>query len=292
MFFYQEPSFIHRMISIIKEANVILRDERTPNMTIMEKRDKNGLASKVTSGDLKANSLIIDKLCELNTSLLNESTGFFNIISEEIAEIPFEKRNSPHVDGTWCVDPLDGTADYCSFEIENPCYTCNIGLIMNGDPVFGIFSVPESGTIYYGIKDVGSFKINDELCLTYADGVEFPGQRLTITKKDLSKSGIRVATSASHLNHETKHFIDQRLNDVNCVCFASSLKFGAVADESVDIYPRCGSTCEWDTCAADAVVRYAGGGTYIYNPGIELEEHREMLKYNKPYLLNPHFIVF
>lgn len=202
------------------------------------------------------------------------------------------KAPGPLVDGTWCVDPLDGTADYCSFEIENPCYTCNIGLIMNGDPVFGIFSVPETGIIYYGIKDVGSFKINDELCLTYADGVEFPGERLTITKKDLSKSGIRVATSASHLNHETKHFIDERLNDVNCVCFASSLKFGAVADNSVDIYPRCGPTCEWDTCAADAVVRYAGGGTYIYNPGIELEEHKEMLKYNKPYLLNPHFIVF
>ena len=39
----------------------------------------------------------------------------------------------------------------------------------------------------------------------------------------------------------------------------SSLKICAVAAGKADIYPRLGPTCEWDTAAADAILRAAGG---------------------------------
>lgn len=287
--FYQTPEFIKRIINIIKEANVILRNERTPEMQIDIKTDSNGRKSKVTSGDIKTNDFIMKKLREMNEELKKEHIGNYNIISEEIAEEPYATRNSTHIAGSWCVDPLDGTADYCNFDLDNPSYTCNIGLIVNGDPVFGIFSVPESGIIYYGIKDVGSFKIENENLI---ENSNYPGEKLKIVKKDFSQPGIRVATSASHMNKETNEFIHKYLKDVFCVQFASSLKLGAVADGSVDIYPRCGPTCEWDTCAADAVVRYAGGGVYIYDPLLAPNQYKEMLKYNKENLLNPYFVVF
>ena len=291
--FYQTPEFLQRMIDIIKDANVILRNERTQEMQIDIKTDSNGRKSKVTSGDIKSNDFIMEKLRKINAELEEQHIGHYNIISEEIAEEPYETRNSSHIAGSWCVDPLDGTADYCNLELKNPSYTCNIGLIVDGDPVFGIFSVPESGVIYYGIRDIGSFKINDEMSITYDEtGCRFPGLKLEIPKKDLTKSGIRVAVSASHMNHDTKGFIDQHLNDVFCVQFASSLKLGAVADGTVDIYPRCGPTCEWDTCAADAVVRYAGGGVYIYDPNVPPSQYTRMLKYNKPNLHNPYFVVY
>ena len=71
-YFFQEPSFIHKMISIVCEANEILRNERTPEMKIDEKIDSNGRKSKVTSGDIKSNTFIIGKLEEINEKLKRE----------------------------------------------------------------------------------------------------------------------------------------------------------------------------------------------------------------------------
>jgi 3'(2'), 5'-bisphosphate nucleotidase len=39
----------------------------------------------------------------------------------------------------------------------------------------------------------------------------------------------------------------------------SSLKLLLVAEGSAHIYPRLAPTCEWDTGAADIIVREAGG---------------------------------
>ena len=63
----------------------------------------------------------------------------------------------------------------------------------------------------------------------------------------------------------------------------SSLKICSVADGSVDFYPRLGPTKEWDTGAAHAILRAAGGEIIKYGT-------YEPLKYNKQNLLNPEFI--
>jgi 3'(2'), 5'-bisphosphate nucleotidase len=57
-----------------------------------------------------------------------------------------------------------------------------------------------------------------------------------------------------------------------------------VAEGSADIYPRLAPTMEWDTAAADAVVRKAGKMTYQFDTNLPLV-------YNKENLLNPYFIV-
>ena len=55
------------------------------------------------------------------------------------------------------------------------------------------------------------------------------------------------------------------------------------ADGSVDIYPRLAPTMEWDTYAAHLIL----------NEGLSLQSQSNCeLKYNKPNLLNPHFIAF
>jgi 3'(2'), 5'-bisphosphate nucleotidase len=63
----------------------------------------------------------------------------------------------------------------------------------------------------------------------------------------------------------------------------SSLKLCLVAEGRADIYPRLAPTSEWDTAAADAVVRAAGGT--VVNTSFE------PLQYNKQDILNPHFLV-
>ena len=62
-----------------------------------------------------------------------------------------------------------------------------------------------------------------------------------------------------------------------------------IAEGRADIYPRLAPTSEWDTCAAHAVVKYAGGKVvkclnYIFSDN-ELE-------YNKENILNPFFVVY
>ena len=73
-------------------------------------------------------------------------------------------------------------------------------------------------------------KINDENNIDYEANSSFPGIKLTIPKKDINKSGIRVAVSSLGVNHATKEFIDSELNDQVCSSFSGSLKFGALAD--------------------------------------------------------------
>jgi len=57
-----------------------------------------------------------------------------------------------------------------------------------------------------------------------------------------------------------------------------------VSSGEADIYPRLAPTMEWDTAAADAIVRETGKMTY------QFQKYKPMV-YNKENLLNPWFIV-
>lgn len=51
----------------------------------------------------------------------------------------------------------------------------------------------------------------------------------------------------------------------------------------MDVYPRLGSTNEWDVAAGQAIVEAAGGAVNQADTG-------EPLRYNKENLLNPSFV--
>ena len=69
----------------------------------------------------------------------------------------------------------------------------------------------------------------------------------------------------------------------NLHSIGSSLKMCKVADGSVHLYPRLGPTMEWDTAAAHAVLKSAGGDIINIRT-------RSSLIYNKEELRNPEFI--
>jgi 3'(2'), 5'-bisphosphate nucleotidase len=66
-----------------------------------------------------------------------------------------------------------------------------------------------------------------------------------------------------------------------------------VAEGKADIYPRLAPTMEWDTAAADIIVRESGKMTYIYDNLFDLQFLNKATKmsYNKENLLNPYFVV-
>jgi len=67
-----------------------------------------------------------------------------------------------------------------------------------------------------------------------------------------------VAVSRSHGDRNTEAFIGKRPGAIRAE-LGSAVKFGRVAEGSVDIYPRLSPTSEWDVAAGHAVVTAAGG---------------------------------
>ncbi|CAG0911925.1 unnamed protein product, partial [Cyprideis torosa] len=71
-------------------------------------------------------------------------------------------------------------------------------------------------------------------------------------------SALRVVASKSHRDAATDDYIGEyQVADFRSA--GSSLKFCLVASGEADFYPRLGPTMEWDTAAADALTRAAGG---------------------------------
>ena len=217
-----------------------------------------GDASPLTLADKRAHQCIVDIL---------QSSGL-PILSEEGKSIPFEERKQ--WDYFWMVDPLDGTKEFIK---RNDEFTVNIALIHKGKPVLGVVAVPVTGDVYYATDGEGAF-------------LKRAGKEIKLTQReplDLKRSGLRVVASRSHMNEETKDFINS-LTDAELVTAGSSLKFMLLAEGKADVYPRYAPTMEWDTAAAHAIVQAVGLNVTEYGTGKELT-------YNKENLLNPYFLV-
>ena len=82
-----------------------------------------------------------------------------------------------------------------------------------------------------------------------------------------------VVGSRSHANPELLQYLGM-LGDYELVNMGSSLKFCLLAEGKADFYPRLGPTSEWDTAAAHAVVKAAGGRVPIrlWTRGVPVEE--------------------
>ena len=217
-----------------------------------------GDASPLTLADKKAHQSIVEIL----------KSSDLPILSEEGKAIPYEERKN--WDYFWMVDPLDGTKEFIK---RNDEFTVNIALIHRGRPVMGVVAIPVSGDIYYAEEGKGAW-------------LKRGGKEIKLAMReplDLSRKGLRVVASRSHMNEETKDFID-RLTDAELVTAGSSLKFMLLAEGKADVYPRYAPTMEWDTAAAHAIVQAVGLHVTEYGSGKELV-------YNKENLLNPYFLV-
>lgn len=263
--FYQQINFIEHLKDLIEKCNKIILEIYDKDFDVITKEDKLPLSIAYK----KSNEMIIDCLQKLNIQLKEETGETFTIISEESKNDDYSKRQKCNY--VWLVDPIDGTKEFIK---KNGEFTVNIALVKNSVPVFGIVSTPESGYIYLGIEGLGSYK--------YKGNISEPLR--VIQNKDLHRKNIVVVASASHCNQETQKFIN-KLNEPHITNIGSSIKLLIIAENKADIYPRYAPTSEWDTCAAHAVVKYAGGNV------IDAYTKKE-LKYNKENLLNPYFIVY
>jgi 3'(2'),5'-bisphosphate nucleotidase len=175
----------------------------------------------------------------------------------------------------FCVDPLDGTRGFVQ---RNGEFTVNIGLIEDGAPVAGVIYAPDSRLLYYGARGEGAFRAKDG------------GAAEPIRPRPRPASGLTAIGSRSHASHGTAAKA-AHLGVAEFVASSSSLKFCLVAEGTADLYPRHGTTAEWDTAAGQAILEAAGGRVMALD-----EDGRETgpLTYGKveQRFLNPHFIAW
>mmetsp|Transcript_13317 Transcript_13317/g.20793 ORF Transcript_13317/g.20793 Transcript_13317/m.20793 type:complete len:355 (-) Transcript_13317:190-1254(-) len=218
----------------------------------------------LTAADLAANKIICDSLTAKYPDI--------PIISEENKMADYSTRKDYKY--FFLVDPLDGTKEFIK---RNGQFTVNIGLCDGNKPVLGVVRCPALpiAETYSGVVGQGANMEDD------AD--RYP---MSIRAKEFSEddTGLKVVASLSHSNPETEAFI-AKYKGAALTSMGSSLKLLLVAAGKAHVYPRLAPTSEWDTCAAHAVV-LAAGGEVVQHPG------GAPLAYNKPDILNPHFVVY
>jgi 3'(2'),5'-bisphosphate nucleotidase len=148
------------------------------------------------------------------------------------------------------VDPLDGTKEFIHGRDD---FTVNIALIEQGAPVSGVVYAPATGQMYVGAVGAGAF-MGD---IVAGADVELSGLR-AICVRAPPADGLVAVVSRSHANAETAQFL-KGFPIAAEVATGSSLKFCLLAEGKADLYPRLGSTMQWDTAAGHAVLTAAGG---------------------------------
>ena len=244
---------LEQIVSIAQEAGDAIMKIYKKDFTIEYKDDK----SPLTEADLRANYLICSTLEKLYPNI--------PIMSEENKQTGCEVRKNWEY--YWCIDPIDGTKEFIK---KNDEFTVNIALMHKDTPVLGVVYAPAIDEMYKAKKGEGAYK-ND--------------QKLPLQTNEHPEEKLHVVASKSHLSEDTQEFIDNLdTKEIEQVSKGSSLKLCMVATGEADIYPRLAPTMEWDTAAADAIVRESGKMTYS-------SETNHPMIYNKENLLNPWFVV-
>ncbi|MBN2175258.1 MAG: 3'(2'),5'-bisphosphate nucleotidase CysQ [Bacteroidales bacterium] len=229
-------------------------------------------SSPLTTADKKSNEVLLSYL---------KKTGI-PVLSEEGKSIPFQERKLWKK--FWLVDPLDGTREFIK---KNGEFTVNIAFIQDNRSIAGVIYIPVKDVLYFGSEQTGSIKfegiskreIFPDLKTIIDEGIKLPN----ISRKSI----YTVVGSKSHMNAETKAYIDQlklKYGNINFLSRGSSLKICMVAEGGADEYPRFAPTMEWDIAAGDAIATYAEASIINANTNTELT-------YNSETLVNPSFIV-
>ena len=209
--------------------------------------------SPITEADIAANNIICERLKKLTPNI--------PVISEENDNRP---KNSSLF---WLVDPLDGTKEFIK---KNGEFTVNIALVKNKKPIYGIIFKPTSGELYF-TEDKFSYysKLDRNYNLSKKTKIKTKRRKINI-----------LALSRSHTRNN--ELILKKFNANKIIQTGSSIKLCLIANGSANIYPRLGTTMEWDIAAGDAILRKAGGKIKTLDGKI--------LKYGKKNFKNSSFI--
>lgn len=178
----------------------------------------------VTAADLAADALLRDALLGARPD--------YGWLSEESAEQPGRAAHGR----TWMVDPIDGTN---SFVAGIPEFGISVGLVENGRPVVGVVANPATGEVYTAAEGGGAF-LNGAPIRVRAARAETPS--LVVSRSEQAKGWFSP-------------FAGWELRP----CGSTAIKMCRVAGGLADGFVSFGPKHPWDVCAAELIVREAGG---------------------------------
>ncbi len=218
----------------------------------------------VTRADMASNNAIIN--------ILRQSS--IPILSEETAHEDYSvRRDYPRL---WVVDPLDGTKEFIK---RNDMFSVCIALVENHRPTLGVIALPTTSQVYF-TRDAHAFRAT----LSHHGEAVSPVQ-LPISFAPVPHS---VLGSVSHPGAATERVVSavrsfNGWKDTRLVPMGSSIKQCMIAEGSAALYPRQGTTMEWDTAAGQAIMEAAGAQLLRASDALPMT-------YNRPDLRNPDFL--
>jgi 3'(2'), 5'-bisphosphate nucleotidase len=235
--------------------------------------------SPLTQADLQANVILVEGLKKLWPNI--------PVLSEEGDDAFIQDEEPTYY---WAVDPLDGTKEFIK---RNGEFTVNVALIFQGDPVLGVVLAPALDKLYVGYcNSNNAFEYKEKTENLSVEGYKKAmkreaGQWIDIEVSDLTLTNpnrsLRIAISRSHPSPELANWLKQ-FESYKVMEVGSSLKFCMVAEGLIDIYPRFGPTCAWDTAAGHAILNSAGGSVMLFS--------NRPLKYSTHTIKNDNFIAY
>jgi len=220
--------------------------------------------SPVTEADLASNQYI--------TELLEREFPGIPVISEENPKQAWSIRKT--WDYWWILDPLDGTREFLA---RNDEFAINLALVHKNQPVVGLISIPAKGLLYLGIKDKGSWSLQN--------GVRTP---LPLYQTIPADQEIIALMSRSHTEPDEHRYL-KSLEDKGYKVIirpaGSSYKHVLLAEGSAHLYAKFGVCWEWDTAPGQLIIEEAGGRVIRI-------DNQKPLTYNKESFANPGFIMW
>jgi 3'(2'), 5'-bisphosphate nucleotidase len=214
--------------------------------------------SPCTTADLAAHDALLKGLAVFSPQI--------PIISEEGVCPDYQIRSAWR--SYWLLDPLDGTHGFLN---HLDLFSINIALVLDHRAVIGIIHVPIPNLTYYAWLGGGAFvqQENDK-------------PRILKTEHKSEAAPWKVVMGQYSKGATLIKRIQQKL-PFQILQANGAVKFGWLANNQADIYPRLGLISEWDTAAGQCILEEAGG--------IVVDLKGQPLQYNRQdSLLNPEFI--
>lgn len=196
-------------------------------------------STPVSDADERAEEIILSRLARelAGIPVLAEETAAREGVAAQMADVFL------------LVDPIDGTREFMK---RTGDFTVNIALVEARRPIAGCVYAPARSDMFTGGSVARSFSN------IVAGSRVGSDEGRALRTRPYPADGLVAVTSASHLDPNTVAFLD-RLKIDKRTGIGSSLKFCLIAEGKADVYPRWGTTMEWDTAAGQAVLEAAGG---------------------------------
>jgi myo-inositol-1(or 4)-monophosphatase len=219
------------LAAVIETVKSVAAREIMPRyLSVAQHRKADG--SLITAADVAAQEALSQKLTELCPAAL---------VGEEMTEAEQWEQWLAGDAGLWCVDPIDGTSNFCN---GVPYFSVSVALMRNGRSVLGVVYDPVAGEVFCAERGQGAY-LNDEPLPIKERVPSLRGAMANVDFKRLTRT-LKLALAESPPYGSQRNF------------GASSLEWCYVAAGRFDLYLH-GNQKLWDYAAGSLILEEAGG---------------------------------